>query len=668
MPIFRITSPDGAEYEVNAPDGATEQDAINFVRQQHRPAPAAPTEAPNGFKDAAVRMPVNALAALPEAVIDFPLTAGHWLGNQVNQRVLGRPADTEAATRPVAASKDAFLRSIGVNPKSTGALENMAQAGINALTGAGEANLLNKAAGAITPRFGDVAGVFAKNPALQTTGALGGTFAGEVAKSEDLPEWAQIAATVGGGVAAPTIASAAGGIGKGFGNAARTVLTDGGKDGIAARLFYKGLADPDKVVRRLEAFQAAQGTGPWRPGYGPGSILPGSTPITPEIASDVGLSAMQQAFRGNRLAQNLSLDQLKDARIAESDRAITDALNKANRRTGAGGEDALEKLNRIGSTSFNKFTTGKDLESVPVDVSGIHDEIDRLIRHYTGKPEIVQFLQGTKANIGDDPSFQHLWNARQTIDELIYGAKNKRDTPLASTLIKNYDSAGKSLRTSINDALKGADPEFSDFLRRSSYASKMSDAIKTGRELQDRMSLTGFHAAEGLDEVGATKIGAGKAAVNARKLTDLAGNDSAIAEKMTQRQRDTFDNVFREINRRDALNLGTGSGSHTADIINRGGLLTDDIINSVLGNNPAGGSWLHHGAEALLSPVHRLHITDGTEREILKRLGRAYTDPAFALEMAKKGATLQRGLMDLPGAASKSARSGLLGVLEGTML
>lgn len=35
MPTFRVTSPDGAVYEVNAPEGATEQDAIAYVQSQH---------------------------------------------------------------------------------------------------------------------------------------------------------------------------------------------------------------------------------------------------------------------------------------------------------------------------------------------------------------------------------------------------------------------------------------------------------------------------------------------------------------------------------------------------------------------------------------------------------------------------------------------------------
>lgn len=59
MATFHITSPDGAQYEVNAPEGATEQDAINYVQQnQHQlepikaDAPSAPAT-PSAAKPAA---------------------------------------------------------------------------------------------------------------------------------------------------------------------------------------------------------------------------------------------------------------------------------------------------------------------------------------------------------------------------------------------------------------------------------------------------------------------------------------------------------------------------------------------------------------------------------------------------------------------------------------
>ena len=46
MPTFRVTSPDGAVYEVKAPEGATEDQAIAYAQQQHQAAQPTSPEAP----------------------------------------------------------------------------------------------------------------------------------------------------------------------------------------------------------------------------------------------------------------------------------------------------------------------------------------------------------------------------------------------------------------------------------------------------------------------------------------------------------------------------------------------------------------------------------------------------------------------------------------------
>ena len=35
MPKFNVTSPDGTTYSVNAPEGATEDDAIAYIQREH---------------------------------------------------------------------------------------------------------------------------------------------------------------------------------------------------------------------------------------------------------------------------------------------------------------------------------------------------------------------------------------------------------------------------------------------------------------------------------------------------------------------------------------------------------------------------------------------------------------------------------------------------------
>lgn len=50
MPKFEVTAPDGKRYDVNAPDGATEQDAIAYVQREFYGAAKTPDSRINGFE------------------------------------------------------------------------------------------------------------------------------------------------------------------------------------------------------------------------------------------------------------------------------------------------------------------------------------------------------------------------------------------------------------------------------------------------------------------------------------------------------------------------------------------------------------------------------------------------------------------------------------------
>ena len=55
MPKFRVTSPDGTTYEVNAPEGATQQDAIAYVQANSSRIPKAETSVLRDVGGALVR-------------------------------------------------------------------------------------------------------------------------------------------------------------------------------------------------------------------------------------------------------------------------------------------------------------------------------------------------------------------------------------------------------------------------------------------------------------------------------------------------------------------------------------------------------------------------------------------------------------------------------------
>ena len=58
MPLYEVTAPNGKVYEVNTPEGASEQDAINYIAsQQSQPEQPSATAGPiDALKGGAKRM------------------------------------------------------------------------------------------------------------------------------------------------------------------------------------------------------------------------------------------------------------------------------------------------------------------------------------------------------------------------------------------------------------------------------------------------------------------------------------------------------------------------------------------------------------------------------------------------------------------------------------
>lgn len=156
MPVFKVTAPDGAVIEVNAPEGATEQQAIAYAQQQYNPAAkqaiiadplvAETNKAAINKIAQAIPDPVKEVAskvgsifkagynALPEDVQKAGKTTGNFLLDSIE--ILSRPFQATAT----------YLKAIGQTPEfKNGApiweilsdknLRDAQQAGIRGLTG-----------------------------------------------------------------------------------------------------------------------------------------------------------------------------------------------------------------------------------------------------------------------------------------------------------------------------------------------------------------------------------------------------------------------------------------------------------------------------------------------------------------------------------------------------
>lgn len=137
MPKFVVTAPDGKEYEIEAPDGATEQQVLDYVKANYAgaaaPAPAAaPTPAPSVGEQLkrqaglATRGVITGLSAPANVVTDF-LSGAYNLGAGLLGSQSRMPYMSQAQQRG--------LTQMGLpTPETTS--ERVAQAGMQGLTGA----------------------------------------------------------------------------------------------------------------------------------------------------------------------------------------------------------------------------------------------------------------------------------------------------------------------------------------------------------------------------------------------------------------------------------------------------------------------------------------------------------------------------------------------------
>lgn len=134
MPKFVVTAPDGKEYEVDAPEGATEQQVLEYVQSNYRSAntPAAETAPARGVGEQlarqaglAARGVVSGLSAPVNMVADF--AAGAY---NLGAGLLGSSSRLPYMSQ----AQQQGLTQMGLPTPETG-VERAAQAGMQGLTG-----------------------------------------------------------------------------------------------------------------------------------------------------------------------------------------------------------------------------------------------------------------------------------------------------------------------------------------------------------------------------------------------------------------------------------------------------------------------------------------------------------------------------------------------------
>lgn len=160
MPRFRVKSPDGTTYEVNAPEGATQQDAIAYVQANAASIPKAETSFLRDVGGAAIRGAGSQVVGLPGVLYGLATGDMDNISTRAGKAVeeFGEELQTEAfrerqrqqAGRVAEAEKEGFLSGFGQQAKEllTDPLSLAAGAAqtLPALIGTGGAGLVGRAA------------------------------------------------------------------------------------------------------------------------------------------------------------------------------------------------------------------------------------------------------------------------------------------------------------------------------------------------------------------------------------------------------------------------------------------------------------------------------------------------------------------------------------------
>lgn len=203
MPTYEVSSPDGTKYRVNAPEGATQEDAISYVQKNFTAPKHVDMPAPSkGFGQ-----------QLGDAIADVP----HQIGLTARHGIEGLTSALGTLASPIRAGMNMIP---GVNiasgedagkgladalhlPTPRTSMERIVAEPTKMM--AGGMGLLGAArvASSVPGMVGKVAGLLAENPVQQLQSAAGAGTAGGYVKETGGGAGAQLAAGIAGGVAAP---------------------------------------------------------------------------------------------------------------------------------------------------------------------------------------------------------------------------------------------------------------------------------------------------------------------------------------------------------------------------------------------------------------------------------------------------------------------------------
>lgn len=622
MPKYRITGPDGGTYEVNAPEGATEQDVLAYAQQNYKPA-----EAP---KAAPVADDIGKLEAAKAAAYE---------GTGTDQYGRKTGADFSNVSATVSSTEDGVtdLPAVEVRPDATDGMgwyqkyrAGLGKSMVDTYQGAKQLGV---------DVIGELAG---DRTGLTGSSALSGLITGEKPGSNAVTRWAErkgeelraeeaerrrldadlmgtgagafgnIAGTVGQ-LFLPGVAARGTAIGRALlpatvrGNALQGAamgalqpvaeegergrnMAIGGLAGGSGALAGKGLGALAKLAGRaspsaLSSTDAKVAEVIRKEASGAQSLMapapsavPGVKRTLAEESRDEGLARLEQTLRGQ-------------PGFNWGARETANNTARMNVLEGLAGTDADMAAAETARSAAASVAKNKAMSSGPVSIADTTQRVDAAIDAAKGRPAVQGALQQVKDLLVKDPRMGNaeddirvLENVRETIGDMLAG---RYGGDSAAALKGSRELIG--IRDSLNAEIGLQVPSFTDYLNAYRQGSAPINRMEVGRELLRRSTQNiqtdgagnrllaprpTSNAVRDLDAIAKTATGFNKA-----RADKILSPSDIVSLKSLQ------DDMERQVFARSA---GTGGNSATASRGSALDRLKNGVGNAVAGMIPGG--------------------------------------------------------------------------------
>ena len=308
--------------------------------------------------------------------------------------------------------------------------------------------------------------MFTEAPALQATGAFGGTAASQLAAQAGAGPAGQLAASLVGGVAAPvTLQKTASGVRESV-----RPFTQEGREVVTGNVLRQLSANPEESVVRAQDYSPR---------------IPGYQPTTAQATRDVGLVSAEPVIRsmdttGRFVAQQSSAN---TARMKILDRMAKDKTTL---------ESAIAKRDEVTDpvreAAFARSTVAPETFQSGVALT-VNSKIDSILNSPVGRRQTVSdVLNDAKNDIARARTPAELYEIRKDLRAAERGLldKSSRGGPTSGAYAAARPQLNEVIRA-VDDAIESAASGYKDYLNKYAKASKGIESLEAAQLFRNKV-------------------------------------------------------------------------------------------------------------------------------------------------------------------------------------